>query len=349
MLGGARHRLRRRGRWSRSCRPPIEQARRASSAPGSGRDRGARLLGALSLAGRSRRWAWSSWSGSRRDRARAPSACRASRGDAPAGGDRRCRSKAGDRARPEHRARDRRSRSREAGRPAARSSVRASRSSRARARGRRSPSHAVRHPAAAPSSGTFELRSRTGASSSCASGPLRRADAVRPAPPPAPVERGRRRRSPPPRRRRGRSGSVSGTERVPSGGRPRRRVAMMGGGLCWLDYDGDGWLDLFVVNSYSDPTSRAGSGGDLPRSALFHNEDGTFVDVSRRPREPTWHCGGTAASPPTSTSTATPISTSPPPPTTLCSGTAGTGRSPRGPARRESTTTAGTPVRRWAT
>ncbi len=27
---------------------------------------------------------------------------------------------------------------------------------------------------------------------------------------------------------------------------------MMGGGLCWLDYDEDGWLDLFVVNSYAD-------------------------------------------------------------------------------------------------
>src|SRR5262249_37307474 len=28
--------------------------------------------------------------------------------------------------------------------------------------------------------------------------------------------------------------------------------AMMGGGLCWLDYDGDGWLDLFVVNSFAN-------------------------------------------------------------------------------------------------
>jgi hypothetical protein len=26
-------------------------------------------------------------------------------------------------------------------------------------------------------------------------------------------------------------------------------AAMMGGGLCWLDYNNDGSLDLFVVNS----------------------------------------------------------------------------------------------------
>jgi Na+-translocating ferredoxin:NAD+ oxidoreductase RnfD subunit len=58
--------------------------------------------------------------------------------------------------------------------------------------------------------------------------------------------------------------------------------AMMGGGLCWLDYDADGWLDLFVVNSYAErDVARWRESGDLPRSALFHNDGGTFSDVSR--------------------------------------------------------------------
>ncbi len=63
----------------------------------------------------------------------------------------------------------------------------------------------------------------------------------------------------------------------------RDPVAMMGGGLCWLDYDSDGWLDLFVVNSYSIAVDVAAwkKQGGLPRSALFHNENGTFVDVSK--------------------------------------------------------------------
>ena len=56
---------------------------------------------------------------------------------------------------------------------------------------------------------------------------------------------------------------------------------MMGGGLCWLDYDGDGWMDLFVVNSYAErDVARWQAQGGLPRSALFHNEHGRFVDVS---------------------------------------------------------------------
>jgi hypothetical protein len=58
-------------------------------------------------------------------------------------------------------------------------------------------------------------------------------------------------------------------------------AAMMGGGLCWLDYDEDGWLDLFVVNSYAlAETDRWQQEGGLPRSALFHNVEGEFVDVS---------------------------------------------------------------------
>ncbi len=57
--------------------------------------------------------------------------------------------------------------------------------------------------------------------------------------------------------------------------------AMMGGGLCWLDYNSDGWLDLFVVNSYSDANIPDWqSRGGLPQSALFRNDHGTFVNVS---------------------------------------------------------------------
>jgi hypothetical protein len=61
--------------------------------------------------------------------------------------------------------------------------------------------------------------------------------------------------------------------------------SMMGGGLCWLDYNNDGWLDLFVVNSYSDNDAPVWEArGGLPRSALFENVRGRFVDVSSRSR-----------------------------------------------------------------
>ena len=56
----------------------------------------------------------------------------------------------------------------------------------------------------------------------------------------------------------------------------------MGAGLCWIDYDDDGWLDLYVVNAYADEDYvRWTENGGLPRSALFHNVRGRFVDVSR--------------------------------------------------------------------
>ena len=57
--------------------------------------------------------------------------------------------------------------------------------------------------------------------------------------------------------------------------------AMMGGGLCWLDVENDGWLDLFVVNSYADEEiADWQEHGGLPRSALFRNVHGRFVNVS---------------------------------------------------------------------
>src|SRR5437016_2984386 len=62
-------------------------------------------------------------------------------------------------------------------------------------------------------------------------------------------------------------------------------AAMTGGGLCALDYNNDGWVDLFVVNSYSQAdVDRWQKHGGLPRSALFRNKRGHFTNVSRRSR-----------------------------------------------------------------
>jgi len=58
-------------------------------------------------------------------------------------------------------------------------------------------------------------------------------------------------------------------------------TAMMGGGVCWLDYNGDGWQDLFAVNSYaSSDTLRWQGHGGLPRTQLFENVHGHFRNVT---------------------------------------------------------------------
>lgn len=53
----------------------------------------------------------------------------------------------------------------------------------------------------------------------------------------------------------------------------------MGSGVCAIDYDDDGWQDIFFVNSKNWP----GHAGQKTRSALYHNnQDGTFTDVTEQ-------------------------------------------------------------------
>jgi hypothetical protein len=52
----------------------------------------------------------------------------------------------------------------------------------------------------------------------------------------------------------------------------------MGAGICFIDYDNDGWQDILLVNSMDWPGHK--SGRSTP--ALYHNnKDGTFTDVTQ--------------------------------------------------------------------
>ena len=54
-----------------------------------------------------------------------------------------------------------------------------------------------------------------------------------------------------------------------------------GSGVALLDYDNDGWLDIYLVNGSTDAAMRGKE--SAPHAALFHNNhDGTFTDVTAR-------------------------------------------------------------------
>ena len=53
----------------------------------------------------------------------------------------------------------------------------------------------------------------------------------------------------------------------------------MGSGVCVIDYDNDGWPDLFFVNGTDWPGHKA----HRTTAALYHNNhDGTFSDVTKQ-------------------------------------------------------------------
>ena len=60
-------------------------------------------------------------------------------------------------------------------------------------------------------------------------------------------------------------------------------VETNGSGVCLIDYDNDGWLDIYLVNG---STFDALDGKEEPpHAALFHNNhDGTFTDVTAEGR-----------------------------------------------------------------
>src|SRR6516164_5300789 len=57
-------------------------------------------------------------------------------------------------------------------------------------------------------------------------------------------------------------------------------IESMSGGVLLLDYDRDGWLDIYFTNA---PTVDEALKGEIPRGALYrNNHDGTFTDVTEK-------------------------------------------------------------------
>src|SRR6202453_4416121 len=68
-------------------------------------------------------------------------------------------------------------------------------------------------------------------------------------------------------------------------------VESMSGGVALIDYDGDGWPDIYFTNA---PSVEMALHGQKARSALYHNNhDGTFTDVTEKAgvATPCWAMG----------------------------------------------------------
>ncbi|MGH9793283.1 MAG: FG-GAP repeat domain-containing protein, partial [Candidatus Acidiferrales bacterium] len=76
------------------------------------------------------------------------------------------------------------------------------------------------------------------------------------------------------------------TREITFGGADRKQyiIETTGTGVALFDYDGDGWLDIFLVNGTT--LEAAGKPGE-PSSFLYrNNRDGSFTDVTSRLHPP---------------------------------------------------------------
>src|SRR6266498_887565 len=76
-------------------------------------------------------------------------------------------------------------------------------------------------------------------------------------------------------------GSRAGLDFKLTSGSPSKEYILesMGGGVGFIDYDNDGWVDIFLVNGSTLEAERAGN--NKATSRLFrNNHNGTFTDVT---------------------------------------------------------------------
>jgi hypothetical protein len=92
----------------------------------------------------------------------------------------------------------------------------------------------------------------------------------------------------------------AGIAKVMVSGDPKEKKYLLesvGGGLAVLDYNNDGWMDLYVVNGGTLETARSGQGSRYPGALYRNNRDGTFTDVTLAAgvRNSEWGKGALAA------------------------------------------------------
>src|SRR5690348_5744715 len=77
---------------------------------------------------------------------------------------------------------------------------------------------------------------------------------------------------------------ASGLEKfLQRSGTPQKKTILetIGSGVALLDYDNDGWLDIYLLNGSTEEALRGKAAA--PRAMLFHNNhDGTFTDVTEK-------------------------------------------------------------------